>query len=90
VTIPIRNQSQPGNPGYYATGFAGNFWELTCGLNYRPNRYWAVRPELRYDWFAPNDAATPRPYGKGIGQGIGTFGDRLGQFYAGCDVIRRF
>lgn len=90
ITIPIRNLSQAGNPGYYAGGFAGNFWELTFGLNYRPTRAWVVRPELRYDWFAPNEGVTRRPYGKGVGQGIGTAGDRLGQLYAGCDVIWRF
>lgn len=90
VTIPIRNLSEAGNPGFYSSGFAGNFWELTWGLNYRPNRYWVFRPELRYDWFTPNAGVTKRPYGSGVGQGINTAGDRLGQFYAGCDAIWRF
>jgi len=90
VTAPLRNLAEAGNPGYYATGFAGTFWDLSFGLNYRPRPNVVVRPELRYDWFTPNAATTKRPYGRGIGQGIGTGGDQLGQFYAGCDVIVRF
>ena len=88
--VPFRNVAQANNPGYYASGFAGNFWDLTWGLNYRPSRRWVLRPELRYDWFSPNTDVTARPYGRGLGQGIGTSGDRLGQFYAGCDAIFQF
>jgi len=90
VTAPLRNYCQAGNPGYYAGGFAGNFWEMTWGLNYRANRNWLIRPELRYDWFTPNAGVTARPYGKGLGQGIGTTGNQLGQFYGGCDAIFQF
>ena len=88
--LPFRNVAQANNPGYYTGGFAGNFWDLTWGLNYRPSSRWVLRPELRYDWFSPNAGVTARPYGRGLGQGIGTSGDRLGQFYAGCDAIFRF
>ena len=90
VIAPLRNYSQAGNPGYDASGFAGNFWELTVGLNHRPNRNWVIRPEVRYDWFTPNAGVTARPYGPGLGQGIGESGSRLGQFYAGCDAIVQF
>ena len=90
VTSPLRNYCQAGNPGYYAGGFAGNFWEMTFGLNYRANRNWLIRPELRYDWFSPNSGVTARPYGQGLGQGIGTSGNQLGQLYGGCDVIYQF
>ena len=90
ITTPLRNYCQAGNPGYYAGGFAGNFWELTWGLNYRANRNWLIRPELRYDWFSPNAGVTARPYGQGLGQGIGTSGNQLGQFYGGCDAIFQF
>ena len=48
------------------------------------------RPELRYDWFTPNNDAVPLPYGKPLGQGIGTGGDQYGQLYAGCDVVWQF
>jgi len=63
---------------------------MTWGLNYRANRNWLIRPELRYDWFTPNAGVTARPYGKGLGQGIGTTGNQLGQFYGGCDAIFQF
>lgn len=88
--LPYRNLAEADNPGYYTGGFAGNFWDVTLGLNYRPSPRWVFRPELRYDWFSPNDGVTKRPYGRGLGQGIGTAGDRLGQFYGGCDVIYRY
>ena len=90
VVAPLRNYSQAGNPGYYSGGFAGNFWELTIGLNHRPNRNWMIRPEVRYDWFTPNAGVAARPYGPGLGQGIGESGSKLGQFYAGCDAIMQF
>ena len=76
-----------GNFGYWAGDFAGNFWELTFGLNYYRSKNLVIRPELRYDWFAPNTPTTNRPYGKPLGQRIGAAGDQLGQFYAGCDMI---
>lgn len=31
--------------------FEGNFWEITWGLNWKPNDNVVIRPELRYDWF---------------------------------------
>ncbi|MFM8578521.1 MAG: outer membrane beta-barrel protein [Planctomycetaceae bacterium] len=66
-----------------ATGFEGNFWELTWGLNYKPNANWMVRPELRYDWFSPDIGyAGALPYGRGFNE--------YGQLYGGCDVIWQF
>jgi hypothetical protein len=45
----------PGNiPGVYAWngfGFAGNFFDITAGLNWRPNANWVIRPECRWDWY---------------------------------------
>ncbi len=35
-----------------APGFAGAFSDLSLGLNYRPNKNWVVRPEIRWDWYA--------------------------------------
>jgi hypothetical protein len=90
VTAPIRNQSEPGNAGYWAGDFAGNFWELTLGVNWYPDANWIVRPEVRYDWFSPDTPATNRPYGKPLGERINAGGDRLDQFYAGCDIIFQF
>jgi hypothetical protein len=34
-----------------APGFAGNFSDVTVGLNYRPNANWVLRPELRADFY---------------------------------------
>lgn len=90
VAAPLRNEAQAGNPGFYADGFAGSFWELTLGLNWYPSRNWVVRPELRYDWFSPNTSSTPLPYGKPLGQEIGAGGDQYGQFYVGCDVVFQY
>ena len=90
VSAPIRNESVLGNLGYWAGDFAGNFWELTFGLNYYRSKNVVVRPELRYDWFTPNTPTTNRPYGKPLGQRRLSGGDQLGQFYAGCDVIWQF
>ncbi|QDU25931.1 hypothetical protein ETAA8_10030 [Anatilimnocola aggregata] len=33
------------------SGFAGNFFEITGGLNYAPTANLTVRGEIRYDWF---------------------------------------
>ena len=90
IAAPLRNQAEKGNPGSYADGFAGSFWELTLGLNHYPSENWVIRPELRYDWFSPNTSSTPLPYGKPLGQEIGAGGNQYGQFYAGCDVIFQF
>ncbi len=47
--------SGPGNvPGVRAWsghGFEGNFYELTAGLNWRPQANVIFRPEVRYDWY---------------------------------------
>ena len=32
-------------------GFAGDFWELSAGLNWKANPNLTFRPELRYDWY---------------------------------------
>lgn len=34
-----------------APGFAGNFYEVTAGLNWRPHANFVFRPEIRYDWY---------------------------------------
>lgn len=45
----------PGNiPGIRAWdgfGYAGNFFALTAGLNWRPTGNWLIRPEIRWDWY---------------------------------------
>jgi len=36
-------------------GFAGNFFDLTAGLQFKPNANLQIRPEIRYDWFTGHD-----------------------------------
>jgi hypothetical protein len=74
-----------GSPG--AGEFAGNFWEMTWGLNYLLGSNIVIRPELRYDWYSPDaGSAGGLPYGNLV-NGTGT---EYGQFYGGCDVIWQF
>ena len=41
----------PGKGWPALPGFAGNFYELTLGLNWRPHTNLLVRPEVRWDWY---------------------------------------
>lgn len=75
----------PIQPGASFTGYQGNFWECTWGLNYIPNKNWRIRPEVRYDWYSPDNPGGPLPYG-----GRGNGGDQYGQLYGGCDAIFQF
>ena len=79
VINPLRNFLFGQDPVY--GGYAGNFWALTWGLNYKPNANIIVRPELRYDWFSAADGVTNSPFGRG---------DKDSQFYGGCDIIWQF
>ena len=84
VVNPLRNFLFGETP-YYG-GYAGNFWALTWGLNYKPNANWIIRPELRYDWYngqagVDNNNNPALPFGRG---------DKDSQFYGGCDIIWLF
>jgi hypothetical protein len=81
VISGLRNGA-PGN-----SGFAGNFWAVTWGLNYLLGSNTVIRPELRYDWFSADAGGQVAnggilPYGRNA--------DQSGQFYGGCDVIWQF
>lgn len=67
---------RPGNPN--VGSFAGNFYEMTYGLNWTPTTNITVRPELRYDWYDSGNFGGPLPYNDG------TDAD---QFLAAFDVI---
>jgi hypothetical protein len=58
---------------------------MTYGLNWKPmgSSNWMIRPEIRYDWYSPDDTsgAAPLPYGNF---------DEYGQLYGGCDIIWQF
>jgi hypothetical protein len=41
----------PGVRAWAGHGFAGNFYELTAGFNWRPQANVVFRPEVRYDWY---------------------------------------
>lgn len=75
----------PGNiPGIYAwsgRGYAGNFYEVTAGLNWRPNGNWIVRPECRYDWYSGPAGPVGLPFDGG---------DASDQFTFGMDAILTF
>jgi hypothetical protein len=62
-------------------GNAGNYYELTAGLNWRPHANVTVRPELRYDWFEGAAAAGNKAFDRG---------QRDEQFSGGFDVIMTF
>jgi hypothetical protein len=54
-------------------GYAGNFYEISLGANWRPNANWNVRPYVRFDWFdgdltANNTDGKPFDNGNGNSQ----------------------
>ena len=93
VFAPIRN-GWVGGPA--VGGFQGNFFQATWGLNWKPTRNWIIRPEVRYDWYSPDDMAgaragtAPLPFGPTFGTLNGPGGDKYGQLYGGCDAIWQF
>jgi hypothetical protein len=49
-----------------APGFAGDFYELTLGLNWRPHPNVLVRPECRWDWYeGTRNVASQLPFNDG-------------------------
>lgn len=63
-------------------GWAGDFYELTLGLNWQPCRWLRVRPECRWDWYnGPVDGQGQLPYNAGLNDD---------QFTFGTDVIMMF
>ncbi len=63
-------------------GFAGDFYELTLGLNYRPHPNVLIRPEVRWDWYdGIRNVDGELPYKDG---------DRASQFTVGSDLIVTF
>lgn len=55
----------PGVRAWSGRGFAGDFYEITWGLNWRPNGNWLVRPELRWDWYDGPAGPTGLPFDGG-------------------------
>ena len=66
-----------GNPAS-SGGFAGNFYQATVGLNWRPWQNLVVRPEVRWDWFDPSTGIVARPFDDGA---------KNSQFTAAIDAV---
>jgi hypothetical protein len=65
--------------GNSATGpFVGDFFEVTFAVNYTPAENFAIRPEVRWDWYDPDAGGGPQPFDDGT---------RSNQFIASIDVI---
>ena len=60
--------------------FVGDFYELTFAVNYTPTENFALRPEIRWDWYK-SDAGGPEPFNDGT---------RSNQFIASIDAIWAF
>jgi hypothetical protein len=65
--------------GARVVNFGGHWWEISGGLNWQPIGNMRIRPEIRWDWFAPHAAGTPP----------GPFDNNMqrSQFTAGLDTI---
>lgn len=55
---------RPGNQNA-PFGLAGDFYEMTAGLNWTPTSNLIVRPEVRYDWFEGESLTGLLPYNAG-------------------------
>ena len=68
-----------GHPLFAVPGaFAGDFYEMTAGLNWKPNHNIIVRPEVRYDWYDGLYLNGIEPFSDG---------NRTTQLLAALDVI---
>jgi hypothetical protein len=63
------------------SGYDGSFYEVTTGLNYKPNANTIFRPYARFDWFSGQSAAGNHPYDGGNGNS---------QTLLGFDVVSLF
>lgn len=90
VFYPVRNAVTASEP--VAGGFAGNFWAITWCLNWRLHANWTIRPELRHDWFTPDDYGSGAlPFGDVTTRPGGLVtGSAFGQLFYGCDVVATF
>ena len=63
----------PGVRAFDGRGYAGNFYEVTCGLNWRPSGNLLVRPEVRWDWYDGLAGPVGLPFGDGTADDQFTF-----------------
>ncbi|MGQ9605253.1 MAG: outer membrane beta-barrel protein [Thermogutta sp.] len=71
----------PGVRAFSGRGFAGDFYNVTLGLNWRPTPNWLVRPEIRWDWYDGPAGPTGLPFDGG---------NRDDQFTAAIDATLLF
>jgi hypothetical protein len=64
------------------TGWAGNFYELTAGVNWKPRERLIVRPEVRWDWYNGSP--------DGLGRLPYNTGERSSQFTFATDLIIKY
>ena len=65
---PVGDFTTPPTPGANTAsvgGFAGDFYDVTYGFNYKPNGNVTIRPEIRYDVFSGTDLNGVKPYMSG-------------------------
>ncbi|MBN1910185.1 MAG: porin [Pirellulales bacterium] len=68
--------------GNLAVGpYAGDFYEITLGLNWKPHCNIVVRPEVRWDWYNGHSELGAAPFDGG---------DADQQFMMACDVVIQF
>ena len=90
VVSGLRDGSPGGIASNGGAGYAGNFWEVTWGLNYLIGNNLVIRPELRYDWYTRDQGANNPSTGAPGTMPFGRNLDQNAQFYGGCDVIWQF
>lgn len=71
----------PGVRAFSGRGFAGDFYNVTLGLNWRPTPNWLIRPEIRWDWYDGPVGPTGLPFDGG---------NRDDQFTAAIDATLLF
>jgi hypothetical protein len=59
----------------------GVYYALTLGLNYAPNDWFVIRPEIRWDWFGAQTGVGPGPFKDG---------SERNQFMAAIDAVVTF
>ncbi len=64
----------PGVRAFTGNNYAGDFYELTCGLSWRPSANLTVRPEVRWDWYEGLAGQTGLPFDDGASDDQFTFG----------------
>ena len=82
---PSSNPDFPDLHTWRGFGYAGNFYECTIGLNWRPSKSFVVRPECRWDWYNGERSWNPNNQNLPFDDG-----NRSSQFTFAVDAIWMF